>query len=214
MLGGQDHALPSSSRIQQVGIMGGTFDPIHLGHLLAAETALDQCGLDQVWFIPTNVPPLKAGEQGTDAETRLRLVRLAIKSQPKFQALPIELERGGVSYSIDTVSALQESYPEYAFHYIIGSDRIHDLPRWHRIEELAALVRFIGVERPDELVDLAKLPVPIRERVTMASMPPIGISSTAIRARLLAGRSIRYLVPDAVYQEVVVEGLYGSRSDY
>ncbi|EFM12708.1 nicotinate (nicotinamide) nucleotide adenylyltransferase [Paenibacillus curdlanolyticus YK9] len=214
MPSGYNQASQGGGRKQQIGIMGGTFDPVHVGHLLAAETALDQCGLDQVWFIPTNVPPLKAGDQGTDAETRLRLVRLAIKSQPRFQALPIELERGGVSYSIDTVEALHAAYPEHDFHYIIGSDRIHDLPQWHRIDELTALVRFIGVERPNEPVDLAVLPEAIRTRVTMAAMPPMGISSTDIRQRLLTGQSARYLVPDTVYHEIIVEGLYGSRSHY
>jgi len=193
--------------------MGGTFDPIHLGHLLAANTALDECDLDEVWFIPTNVPPLKEGAQGADAETRLRLVRLAIAGEPRFQAVPIELERGGVSYSIDTVNELASRNPDCSFCYIIGSDRIHDLPEWHRIEELASIVRFIGVERPGEPVDLGKLPEWIRSRVALAQMPPIGISSTDIRSRRGAGRSIRYLVTEPVYAEIVRERLYESRRD-
>lgn len=191
--------------------MGGTFDPIHIGHLLAAETALDACQLDEVWFIPTNVPPLKEGVQGADAEMRLRLVRLAIAGEPRFKAHPIELERGGVSYSFDTISELMEREPGCTFAYIIGSDRIHDLPKWHRIDELAERIRFIGVERPGEPVQLNRLPEHLRHRVTLVEMPPMGISSTDIRRRRMAGRSIRYLVPEPVYSEITKEGLYEPR---
>jgi nicotinate-nucleotide adenylyltransferase len=199
--------------MKQIGIMGGTFDPIHIGHLLAAETALDVCQLDEVWFIPTNVPPLKEGAQGVDAETRLRLVRLAIAGEPRFKAQTIELERGGVSYSYDTIVDLTKREPDCAFAYIIGSDRIHDLPKWHRIDELAELVRFIGVERPGEPVVLEWLPEHLRHRVTLIEMPPMGVSSTDIRLRRMSGRSIRYLVPEPVYSEMTKEGLYEPRRD-
>lgn len=199
--------------MKQIGIMGGTFDPIHIGHLLAAETALDRCQLDEVWFIPTNVPPLKDSAQGVDAETRLRLVRLAIAAEPRFKAHTIELERGGVSYSYDTITELMEREPGCTFAYIIGSDRIHDLPKWHRIDELAELIRFIGVERPGEPVQLDRLPEHLRQRVTLIEMPPMGISSTDIRRRRKSGRSIRYLVPEPVYSEMTKEGLYEPRSN-
>jgi len=193
--------------------MGGTFDPIHIGHLLAAETALDVCQLDEVWFIPTNVPPLKEGTQGVDAEKRLLLVRLAIAGEPRFKAHTIELERGGVSYSYDTIVELMVREPDCTFAYIIGSDRIHDLPKWHRIDELAELVRFIGVERPDEPIALERLPEQLRRRVDVIEMPPMGISSTDIRRRRMSGRSIRYMVSEPVYSEIMKEGLYGPRSD-
>ncbi|MBD3917897.1 nicotinate-nucleotide adenylyltransferase [Paenibacillus sp. PR3] len=199
--------------MKSIGIMGGTFDPIHIGHLLAAETALDACQLDEVWFIPTNVPPLKEGTQGVDAEKRLRLVRLAIAGEPRFNAHTIELERGGVSYSYDTITVLMEREPDCTFAYIIGSDRIHDLPKWHRIDELAKLIRFIGVERPDEPIELERLPEHLRRRVSVVEMPPMGISSTDIRRRRMSGRSIRYLVSEPVYSEIMKEGLYGPRSD-
>ncbi|GFN30290.1 nicotinate-nucleotide adenylyltransferase [Paenibacillus xylaniclasticus] len=198
------------NRNRHIGIMGGTFDPIHVGHLLAANTALDACALDEVWFIPTNVPPLKEGVQGAAAELRLRLVRLAIADEPRFKAVAIELARGGVSYSIDTVRELESRNPDCSFYYIIGSDRIHDLPQWHRIEELASMVRFIGVERPGEPIDLNRLPDWLRSRVELVSMPQVGISSTDIRSRRQAGRSIRYMVTEPVYSEIVKEGLYES----
>ncbi|WP_336788556.1 nicotinate-nucleotide adenylyltransferase [Paenibacillus sp. MMO-177] len=196
--------------MSRIGIMGGTFDPVHTGHLIAAEAARDGCGLDEVWFIPTFQPPLKDNEPGAGSELRLRMVQEALSGNPAFKALDIELERGGMSYSIDTVLELKKRYPDAAFSYIIGSDRINDLPKWHRIEELAELITFIGLEREGTAVQLDELPEYIRRRVTMASMPPIGISSTDIRSRVQAGRSIAYLVPDTVHQFIKGRGLYES----
>ncbi|MFC4776745.1 nicotinate-nucleotide adenylyltransferase [Paenibacillus sp. GCM10023252] len=196
----------------RIGIMGGTFDPIHCGHLIAAETAREACALDEVWFVPSYTPPLKDGEPGADGETRLHMVQLAIADNPFFSALDLELARGGVSYSVDTASTLCERYPEHQFSYIIGSDRINDLERWHRVERLAELVRFIGFERPGEPADRSDLPPYLKARLSLAQMPPIGISSTDIRERRAAGRSIQYLVPDGVLQLIRRKGLYATES--
>ncbi|GLX66850.1 nicotinate-nucleotide adenylyltransferase [Paenibacillus glycanilyticus] len=196
--------------MSRIGIMGGTFDPIHTGHLIAAEAARDGCGLDEVWFIPTYHPPLKDNEPGVSSELRLQMIQEAIGGQSAFKALDIELKRGGMSYSIDTVLELRSRYPGAEFSYIIGSDRINDLPRWHRIEELAELVTFIGLEREGTPLRLEQLPAYIRERVMMTAMPPIGISSTDIRSRVEADRSIAYLVPDTVHQFIKRRGLYES----
>lgn len=190
--------------------MGGTFDPVHIGHLIAAEAARDGCGLDEVWFIPTYQPPLKVNAPGASSEWRLQMVREALGGNPAFKALDIELKRGGTSYSIDTVLELKKRYPDASFSYIIGSDRINDLPKWHRIEELAELITFIGLEREGTALRLDKLPDYLRSRVTMAAMIPIGISSTDIRSRVQAGRSIAYLVPDTVQQFIKRRGLYES----
>jgi nicotinate-nucleotide adenylyltransferase len=190
--------------------MGGTFDPIHFGHLLAAETARETCGLDEVWFIPSFQPPLKDREPGAEGHVRLEMVYRAIDFQPHFRAMDIELERGGTSYTIDTVQTLRELYPQRSFSIIIGADRINDLMRWHRIEELAALADFIGVERPGEPVDLDKLPSFLRERLTITSMPLIDISSTEIRQRQADGRSIRFLLPEKVHSFIKRNGLYES----
>ncbi|MFD0715041.1 nicotinate-nucleotide adenylyltransferase [Paenibacillus sp. GCM10027626] len=194
----------------KVGLMGGTFDPIHYGHLLAAETAREACGLNEVWFIPSFVPPLKDHQPGADGEARLEMVYRAIDFQPHFRAMDIELERGGTSYSIDTVEALQQLYPGREFSYIIGSDRVNDLAKWHQIEKLAGLVHFIGVERPGEKIDVSSLPAYIRERLTVIDMPLIDISSTAIRQRRAAGKSVRFLVPDKVYSFMRRNALYES----
>ncbi|GMK48473.1 MULTISPECIES: nicotinate-nucleotide adenylyltransferase [Paenibacillus] len=196
--------------MSKIGIMGGTFDPVHTGHLIAAEAARDGCGLDEVWFIPTYQPPLKDNEPGASSKLRLQMVQEALGGNPAFKVLDIELERGGMSYSIDTVLELKRRYPDKAFSYIIGSDRINDLPKWHRIEELAELITFIGLEREGTAVKLDELPEFLRRRVTMADMPPIGISSTEIRSRVHAGRSIAYLVPDTVHQFIKGRGLYES----
>ncbi|QAY68301.1 nicotinate-nucleotide adenylyltransferase [Paenibacillus protaetiae] len=190
--------------------MGGTFDPIHIGHLIAAETARDTCGLDEIWFIPSYLPPLKDNEPGVESLIRYEMVQEAVKTNPLYQALDIELVRGGTSYSYDTARQLTEQYPEHDFYYIIGSDRINDLPKWHRIEELSALVGFIGLERPDTPIRLEGLPGYLNHRLRLANMPPIGISSTDIRERLKAGQSIRYLVPDNVHELIRRNGWYES----
>jgi nicotinate-nucleotide adenylyltransferase len=196
--------------MKRIGLMGGTFDPIHLGHLLAAETARERCGLDEVWFIPSRKPPLKTGEPAASGEDRLEMVRLAIAGNPAFKALDLELGRPGVSYSIDTVNELNARYPGCSFSYIIGGDRVNDLPRWHRIEELAAAVAFIGVGRPGHPVDIGALPEYLRARVSVVPMPQLDISSSGIRAMRREGRSVRYLVPDDVHDYMIRKGLYGS----
>lgn len=184
--------------MSKIGIMGGTFDPIHIGHLIAAETAREHCGLHEVWFIPSYGPPLKAHEPGVSGQTRYEMVCGAIESNSAFRALDIELKRGGVSYSYDTIKELMRLYPNDSFSYIIGSDRINDLPHWYQIEQLAARITFIGLERPADPVIIAALPVFLQERIRLIPMPAIDISSTVIRSRAKAGLSVQYLVPDSV----------------
>ncbi len=200
----------SKRRMIHVGLMGGTFDPIHVGHLIAAEAAREACGLDAVWFIPSAVTPLKDGSPQASSEQRLEMVQCAVGSQPNCRAMDIELARGGVSYTIDTVSELQARNPGCTFSYIIGADRINDLTAWHRIEELASRVSFIGLARPGHDVVPSQLPPYIREKLRIASMPQLDISSTDIRRRRAEGRSIRYLVPDEVYHYIVRNDLYGA----
>jgi nicotinate-nucleotide adenylyltransferase len=197
----------------KTGIMGGTFDPIHIGHLIAAETALEACRLDEIWFIPTASPPLKPNAPGADADDRLEMVAAAIAGHERFRVLDIELRRGGVSYSIDTVKALRELHPKHSFAYIIGSDRINDLPKWQGIGELAELVTFIGLARPGTDPRPELLDEELRRRIAFADMPAIGVSSTDLRERLASGRSIRYLVPDAVHALIRRRGWYGSTTD-
>ncbi|XEC97610.1 nicotinate-nucleotide adenylyltransferase [Paenibacillus tarimensis] len=194
----------------QVGLMGGTFDPIHFGHLLAAESAREDFGLDEVWFIPSYTPPLKENEPAASPEERLEMVFRALDFQPYFRAVDIELERGGTSYTIDTVTALKELYPGREFSFIIGADRVNDLREWHRIEELAESVTFIALERPGVTMNESDVPDYLRGKIRRCEMPQIGISSTDIRNRRAQGRSIRFLLPDKVYQFIQRNGIYES----
>ncbi|WP_308638806.1 nicotinate-nucleotide adenylyltransferase [Paenibacillus silvisoli] len=195
----------------KVGFMGGTFDPIHIGHMLAAETAREACGLDEVWFIPAGQPPLKESGPVADGQTRLEMVYRAVDFQPHFRAMDIELDSDGKSFTINTIKALQEQYPGREFSIIIGTDRVNDLPKWHQIEELAGMVRFIGMRRGGQDMEVDSLPAFLQDRLTVVDMPQIKLSSTDIRDRLAQGRSIRFLVPDKVYSFITRNGLYASR---
>jgi nicotinate-nucleotide adenylyltransferase len=194
----------------KVGIMGGTFDPVHTGHLIAAQFACEQAELDEVWFMPTNVSPHK--EQGPKAspEQRWEMVCLATQGHPRFRPFDMELQKGGISYSIDTVNELLKQYPGIHFYYIIGADMVQFLPKWYKVDELVKLITFIGLQRPGYTLDMSLLPEPVRQAVILAEMPLIELSSTLIRKRQAEHKSIRYLVPDRVCDYIEVSGIYGS----
>jgi len=183
--------------MRRTGLLGGTFDPIHYGHLLAAEAAREAAGLAEVWFIPTFVPPHKS-KPDTDVKMRLGMLEAALAQIPGFRVEPIELARQGVSYTIDTVNALAALHPDRAFYWIVGSDMVNDLPNWREPEALAERVTFIGLERPEAPIDETALPAYIRRKLMRAVMPQIGLSSTDIRKRCKEGRSIRFMTPDPV----------------
>ncbi|WP_223067197.1 nicotinate-nucleotide adenylyltransferase [Paenibacillus caui] len=193
---------------KKVGIMGGAFDPVHIGHLLAAEAARDQYDLEEVWFMPSHLPPHKA-RAGVSGEQRLELVKAATQSNPAFLPLDIELRRGGISYTVETMRELRAAYPEHDFYFIIGADMVNYLPKWEGIEELVTLLTFIGLQRPGSMMELDSLPDFIQSAVVLAEMPLVDISSSLIRSRLRKGKSIRYLVPDAVYESMLRSGVYG-----
>ncbi|BBI34784.1 nicotinate-nucleotide adenylyltransferase [Cohnella abietis] len=195
--------------MRKVGLLGGTFDPVHNGHLLAAQAACEAAKLDEVWFIPTLSPPHKP-QPGESSDNRRQMLEEAIATNPAFRVEDIELQREGTSYTIDTVTALQEQYPDIMFYWIVGSDMVKDLPNWRKINELAERLSFIGLERPDQPADDTMLPVFIRRRLLRASMPPMGISSTDIRRRVKEGRSIRYMLPETVIDFIVRGHLYES----
>lgn len=188
--------------------MGGTFDPIHHAHLVMADRAREAENLDEVWFIPTFLPPHKSGDQGASPEERCEMVRLAIEDHPAFRLETIELDRRGVSFTLDTAAALTEREPDCSFFWIIGADMVADLPNWHEIEKVVEYVTFIGMQRPGYPLAVEALPPSLRERVRVAEMPALEISSTQIRERCRAGLSIRYLVPEAVRRFIAEKGLY------
>lgn len=195
----------------KVGIMGGTFDPIHMGHLLAAETVKDVYKLDEIWFMPSHIPPHKQAA-GATGEQRLEMTQLATDRYSDYSTLDIEVVRGGVSYTIDTMQLLFKKHPNIDFYFIIGADMVNYLPKWERIEELAQQLTFIGVGRPGYELHLDDLPEYLQDRVLHAEMPLVDISSTAIRRRLGSGKSVRFMVPDSVLQYIKRSGLYEPKS--
>ncbi|GGF07428.1 putative nicotinate-nucleotide adenylyltransferase [Halobacillus andaensis] len=188
----------------KIGLLGGTFDPPHLGHLIMAEHVLEAMHLDEVWFVPSHVPPHKQ-ESALVAEDRLRMVERAIEENPQFSVSTVELEREGKSFTIDTMKQLQNQYPSYDFCFIIGGDMVQHLDRWHRIDELQELVQFIGVGREGYQLDSSR-------GVKLIDIPRIDISSSMIRKRLAKGKSIRYLVTHQVYEYIKEHSLYVSNS--
>ncbi|MFD1429870.1 nicotinate-nucleotide adenylyltransferase [Lacticaseibacillus mingshuiensis] len=194
-------AQPLAGKRRQVGIFGGTFNPIHIGHLIMAEAAGTQLGLSQVLFLPDNQPPHVDKKEAIAARDRVAMVESAIKDNPLFGLELAEIRRGGVSYTVDTMRALTHLHPDIDYYFIIGADMVAYLPKWHAIDELAKLVTFVGVKRRGYA---PQSPYPI----VWVDAPLVDISSTQIRQRLACGLSIRYLVPDGVRHYIEEKGLY------
>lgn len=199
----------------KVGLLGGTFDPVHYGHLILADVARESCGLDQVWFVPAAIPPHKQGRGISSAAHRVAMLNLAIGGNESFAAATIELDRGGVSFTVDTLEQLKAEDAGRELCLILGSDSLADLPTWRspaRICELATLIvaRRGGAPEADfnvlgDIVDAARLALFARQQI---EMPRIEISATELRQRVAAGQSIRYRTPRAVEKYIETEGLY------
>ncbi len=192
-----------------IGLFGGSFNPPHLAHLIVAETVREAFRLDQVWWIPACRPPHKAEDTLVSAEHRLEMTRRATQGHPAFVVSDVEVRRAGDSYTVDTVRALQTVHPEYAFSLLLGGDSLRDFGSWRQPEEIVARVPLIVYLRPGA-ADIVVAPY-LAGRVRFAEAPLLAISGTEIRARLRAGRSIRYLVPDAVRSYIEAHGLYVKR---
>jgi nicotinate-nucleotide adenylyltransferase len=191
----------------RIALYGGTFDPIHHGHVILAREALEQLGLDRVVFIPAARSPFKPGVASTPAEVRLEMVRTAIAEEPQFEVDASEITRGGTSYTIDTVNAVRQRHPEAELWWLIGEDHIRELPKWHRAAELQTLVKFaVFARQPTGPVTEAGAPAfPRIDR-------RIDISATDVRARVARGASIRYLVPEGVRVLIETHRLYRSNT--
>jgi nicotinate-nucleotide adenylyltransferase len=190
----------------RIGIFGGTFDPIHMGHLMVAEQAREAAGLDEVWFIPAGKPPHK-GTPASPPHHRVRKVELAIADHPHFRLSRVELTRPGPSYTVDTVKDLKKAHPKEHFFLIVGGDMVNDLPRWCKIEEILQAVQVIGHLRPG--VATGDLPPRIAERlILLEGVVTIDLSSSEIRKRVADGKSIRYLVPEKVRRYIEENRLY------
>ncbi|MEA2171335.1 MAG: nicotinate-nucleotide adenylyltransferase [Solirubrobacteraceae bacterium] len=195
-----------------VGLLGGTFNPPHIGHLVCAMEAREQLGLDAVWLVPTSVPPHKPVRDDPGAEERARLCELAAASEPGMSVSRADLDRPGPSYTVDTLRALHDDASGDTLTFILGGDQALGLPTWREAEALPGLARFAvaereGVGRQDLLDRLSGLPG-AAERVVFFDMPRLDVSSSLIRERVAAGRAIRHLVPEAVAARIVEAGLY------
>jgi nicotinate-nucleotide adenylyltransferase len=199
----------------RLGLFGGTFDPIHLGHLILAEQCREACGLERVWFVVAGSPPHKPGGR-TAVEHRLEMARLAVAGHPAFEVSEIEASRPGPHYSIDTLRAVRSERPGDELFFLIGADSLTDLPTWRQPDQIARLATIVVVNRPGiDPVAPASLPdygpdaFPFRS----VTVPPIGIASNDLRRRLAEGRSVRYMVPRAVEAYIDAQGLYRPMTD-
>jgi nicotinate-nucleotide adenylyltransferase len=190
--------------------MGGTFDPIHMGHLIAAERARISAKLDNVWFIPTHTPPHKKHAPQASPQHRFEMLCQATVSNPYFHAVDVELKKGGISFSIDTIEYLITNYPQHEWAYIIGADMLAYLPQWHRIDEIFKHLTFIVLVRPGYELKLDHIPASLHSRITVVTMPLIEISSSEIRASLHQDEFNRYSVPESVYRYMKENHLYES----
>lgn len=196
----------------RLGIMGGTFDPIHFGHLVTAEEALVQFNLDRVLFMPTGHPVLKAEQRLTSAEDRYLMTVIATAANPDFDVSRLEVDRPGLTYTIDTLTALRDEYgPAAELFFITGADAVWDIVGWKDAESIAGLATFIAATRPG--YDLAAARTSHERqatgfRIESIEVPALAISSTDLRARVAQRRAIRYLTPEAVGAYIEKRGLY------
>jgi nicotinate-nucleotide adenylyltransferase len=196
----------------RVGVLGGTFDPIHLGHLILAEEARDQLNLSVVYFVPAGNPPHKQGRRLAPAEDRLHMIELAIAGNEAFRASRADIDRAGPHYTLDMVRILQSQLPQCGeLYFLMGYDSLAEFPTWHRARDLLAACHLVALTRYDVPLDWQYLEshLPgIRERVTLLDMPELEIASHQIQARIRSDRTIRYLVPDAACAYIAEHHLY------
>ena len=191
-----------TSKREKVGILGGTYNPPHMGHLVMADQVKDQLDLDKILFMPTADPPHSSVAKNTIASKyRVDMLDLAIQDNPDFALELYEVEKGGKNYTYQTMKTLIDLYPAVDFYFIIGGDMVKDLPTWYKIDELVQLVQFVGVNRPGYDVE-TDYPIII------VDTPTLDVSSSYIRNKVAKGCSIKYLVPKAVEEYIKLEGLY------
>lgn len=195
----------SSAAGLRLGLFGGSFDPVHWGHLWVAQAAMEELGLDRVVFVPASQSPFKAGQPPVaPAEERVRMLRLALAGRPEFEVDECEVRRGGVSYTVETLREYGARYPGAELYYLVGADHVPTLPRWREAAEVARRATFVALMRPGEAPPT--FPEPFRG-VSVTGFP-VGLSSSLIRARVRQGKSIEWLVPPAVAEAIRLRCLY------
>lgn len=191
------------AKVNRLGIMGGTFDPIHYGHLVAAEMARAEFKLDKVLFIPTGTPPHKDRKDISEANLRYEMVKLAIQDNPAFDISALEIEREGPSYTVETLRLLRRRWPEHELYFITGSDALLEIFSWREAEEIFTMIEFIGAARPgfdasDFFLKVQHEHPETKGKIHYLEVPALAISSTDIRVRVRRGEPIRYLLPESV----------------
>jgi nicotinate-nucleotide adenylyltransferase len=191
---------------KRLGVMGGTFDPIHHGHLVAASEVADFLGLDEVIFVPTGQPWQKGDRKVSPPEDRYLMTVIATASNPRFSVSRVDIDRPGETFTIDTLRDLRAEHgPESEFYFITGADALARMISWRDADELFKLAHFVGCTRPGHQLTLSDLP---RDRVSLLEIPALAISSTECRERVRGGHPIWYLVPDGIVQYISKRGLY------
>lgn len=206
--------------MKRLGIFGGTFDPIHIGHLEIAKSIYEQMDLEQIIFIPAYVAPHKVGQDFAPAMDRYKMTKLAVDPYPHFSVSYLELMRTGVSYTYDTLIELRKIYPEHEFFFIIGADSVTQLHSWYRIQDMFEMTTFVGAERPgydnSQILEVVKALGPKAEKkIILLDTPENHISSTIIRSRIRAGKHLHDLVPAVVEKYIYDHKLYleGKKND-
>lgn len=190
--------------LQRIGIFGGSFDPVHLGHLLVAQAALEELELDRLYLVPAAQSPFKPTRQPASDAERLRLLRLALAGKTDCEVDDQEIRRGGISYTINTLRDYVRRFPTVTLFCLVGADNVAQLPKWRAADELARLAEFVALTRPGE--PPVSFPPPFRGRMLHGF--PFEVSSSQIRARVQAGQTIANLVPPAVTEAIRNNGLY------
>ncbi|RKT53116.1 nicotinate-nucleotide adenylyltransferase [Saccharothrix australiensis] len=190
---------------RRIGVMGGTFDPVHHGHLVAASEVQARFELDEVIFVPTGQPWQKSDREVSAAEDRYLMTVIATASNPRFSVSRVDIDRGGPTYTFDTLNDLKATHPEADLFFITGADALEQILSWRRADDVFGLAHFIGVTRPGYDLDDTHLPP---GAVSLVEVPAMAISSTAVRARTASGLPVWYLVPDGVVQYISKTGLY------
>lgn len=194
---------------RRIGIYGGTFDPVHLAHLVLAEQCRDQARLDEIWFVPAHYPPHKMSVTITSPRQRREMLEFAIAGHEHFRISPVELDREGPSFTVDTLELLTSQHPDVEWSLLIGADSLHDFPTWRHPERITQLARMVVVNRGHEpLPDLQTYRNRFGDVWDVVTMPGLDISASEIRQRVQQGRTIRYLVPRAVEVYIHQHGLY------
>lgn len=195
----------------RLGLFGGTFDPIHYGHLILAERAREAVGLDEIWFVVAGAPPHKPAGR-TPAADRVEMVRIAIAGNPAFAVSELDVRRPGPHYSVDLLEIVRQQRPQDDLFFLIGADSLRDLPGWRQPDRIAAMATLVVANRPGVSVEVGPEVLralgPEAKALIGVSIPEIGIASREIRQRLAEGRSVRYLLPRGVEAYIQAHGLY------